>query len=213
VNPTEPNAPERLVVAAPLRIEARALRRGAPGVRVLRTGMGPERARHAMARLRVDPAERVIVSGFCGALEATLEPGDVIVASELRGGVRHALEVEWDLVNALEGQGLRVRVAPLVSVARVARGEKRRALCSGGAHAVDMESVWLAPAAAGRPFAVVRVVLDGPHHELLRPAFARNLLRAARSLRGVARALDLWARATSSHPAVRPARPAAIGEA
>jgi uridine phosphorylase len=128
VNRTTPRAADRLVVAAPLRIEARALRRGAPDVRVVRTGMGPDRARHAMARLRVDPAARLVVAGFCGALDATLVPGDVVVASELRGAAHRSLEVCQDLVTALEGQGLRVRVAPLVSVPRIARGAERRAL-------------------------------------------------------------------------------------
>ena len=208
-----PKTGNRLLVAAPLRIEARALRRGAPGVRVVRTGMGPERSRRAVARLRSDPAERVIVAGFCGALEATLVPGQVVVASELRGRARQLLEVPPGLVEALEREGLEVRVVPLASVPRAVRGGDRLALRASGAQAVDMESVWLAACAVGRPFAVVRVVLDGPRHELLRPAFARNLLRAARSLRSVARALDLW---VESQPSPKPAagiRPAATGEA
>ena len=54
---------------------------------------------------------------------------------------------------------------------------------------MDMESAWLAAGAAGRPFGVVRVVLDGPAHELLRPAFLRQWLRATRALRSVATAL------------------------
>jgi 4-hydroxy-3-methylbut-2-enyl diphosphate reductase len=208
-----PKAGNRLLVAAPLRIEARALRRGAPGMRVLRTGMGPERSRRAVARLRGDPAERVVVAGFCGALEATLEPGQVVVASELRGVARQPLEVPPGLLDALEREGLDVHVAPLASVPRVARGGDRLALQASGAHAVDMESAWLAAGAAGRPFAVVRVVLDGPQHELLRPAFARNLLRAARSLRSVARALDLWVEPQPSQKSVAATRPAVMGEA
>jgi len=203
----------RLVVAAPLRIEARALRRGAPAVRVLRTGMGPDHSRRSVARLRADPAERVAVAGFCGALDAALAPGDVIVASELRGVADQPLEVPRDLVATLEGEGLCVRVAPVASVSRVARGDDRLTLRASGAYAVDMESAWLAPAAAGRPFAVVRVVLDGPRHELLRPAFARNLWRAARSLGGVARALERWAEESMSHGEAPAAQPAAIGEA
>ena len=207
-----PEAGNRLLIVAPLRTEARALRRGAPGVRVVRTGMGSERSRRAVARLRSDPAERVVVAGFCGALEETLVPGQVVVASELRGRARQRLEVPPGLVEALEREGLEVRVVPLASVPRVARGGDRLALRASGAQAVDMESVWLAACAVGRPFAVVRVVLDGPRHELLRPAFARNLLRAARSLRSVARALDLW---VESQPSPKPAagiRPAATGE-
>jgi 4-hydroxy-3-methylbut-2-enyl diphosphate reductase len=56
-----------------------------------------------------------------------------------------------------------------------------------------MESVWLAPGAAGRPFAVVRVVLDSPSHELLRPQAAADAVRAARALRRAAvAALHEW---------------------
>jgi 4-hydroxy-3-methylbut-2-enyl diphosphate reductase len=59
-----------------------------------------------------------------------------------------------------------------------------------------MESAWLAPAAAGRPFAVLRVVLDTPARELHRPfATAAGGLAAWRSLRRAAPALALWAAA------------------
>jgi len=64
---------------------------------------------------------------------------------------------------------------------------------AGGAMAVDMESVWLAAGAAERPFAVVRVVLDSPSHELLRVQAVGGALRAASSLRKVAAALHAWA--------------------
>ncbi|MDH5307031.1 MAG: hypothetical protein OEW02_07600 [Myxococcales bacterium] len=201
-----------LLVAAPLRIEARALRRGAPGLHVVRTGMGPERSRQAVPGLRADPAERFAIAGFCGALDASWAPGDAVVACELRGVARQALEVPRALVTALEREGLRVRIGPLVSVPRVARGGDRIALQASGAQAVDMESAWLAAAAAGRPFAVVRVVLDGPGHELLRPAFARNLLTAARSLRGVARAFESWMESLPSRPQEHGLRSAAQGE-
>jgi 4-hydroxy-3-methylbut-2-enyl diphosphate reductase len=136
----------------------------------------------------------------------------VVVASELRGVRRQPLKVPPGLVEALEREGLDVRVAPLASVPRVARGGDRLALQASGAQAVDTESVWLAACAAGRPFAVVRVVLDGPRHELLRPAFARNLLRAARSLRSVARALDLWVESQSPQKPPASARAAVRGE-
>jgi 4-hydroxy-3-methylbut-2-enyl diphosphate reductase len=213
VSARAPEAGNRLLIVAPLRSEARALRRGAPGVRVVRTGMGSERSRRAVPRLRSDPAERVVVAGFCGALEATLVPGQVVVASELRGRARQLLEVPPGLVEALEREGLDVRVAPLASVPRVVRGGDRLALRASGAQAVDMESVWLAACAVGRPFAVVRVVLDGPRHELLRPAFARNLSRAARSLRSVAHALDLWVESQASQKPAAGTRATATGEA
>jgi 4-hydroxy-3-methylbut-2-enyl diphosphate reductase len=185
------NAATELIVAAPLRMEARALRRGAPDLRVVRTGIGPARARRAALRLRAAPASRVAIAGLCGALDADFAPCDVVVASELQG-VDVPLAGVVELAGALREQGLRVHVAPIVSVPHVVRGAGRRALLERGAGAVDMESGWLAAGAAGRPLAVVRVVLDGPNHELLRPALAGNLLRALRSLRTVARALQRW---------------------
>jgi 4-hydroxy-3-methylbut-2-enyl diphosphate reductase len=88
---------------------------------------------------------------------------------------------------------MKVRTGRLVCVSRPALGERRAELHAGGAIAVDMESVWLAPGARGRPFGVVRVVLDSPAHELLRPRALGGALRAAVSLRRVAGALHEWA--------------------
>ena len=68
-------------------------------------------------------------------------------------------------------------------------------LADEGVLAVDMESAWLSPAAAGRPFAVVRVVLDTPAREIYRPlATLVGGLRAWRVLRRLAPALAHWAR-------------------
>jgi hypothetical protein len=53
-----------------------------------------------------------------------------------------------------------------------------------------MESVWLAGAAAGRPFGVARVVLDSPSHELMRLGAVAGALRAAWALRRVSAALN-----------------------
>ena len=67
-------------------------------------------------------------------------------------------------------------------------------LAAGGALAVDMESAWLQAAAGGRPFAVLRVVLDTPLPrplELRDPA--RDLVTARRTLRRAAPALLDWA--------------------
>ena len=88
---------------------------------------------------------------------------------------------------------MKVRSGEIVCVSKIALGERRAQLLAGGALAVDMESVWLAAGAAGRPFAVVRVVLDSPSHELLRPQAPVGALRAARALRRVAGALHDWA--------------------
>jgi 4-hydroxy-3-methylbut-2-enyl diphosphate reductase len=166
--------------------------------------MGPVRARAAAATLLSDPADRVLVVGFCGGLEEASEPGEVIVADEVRADPRREARGangqqprrcagSEQLAAALSGRGLAIRRGPLVSVSRLVLGEQRKALLDSGAIAVDMESLWLAEGAGGRPFGVVRIVLDSPSHELLRPAAAVGAVRAGRALRQVATALRDWA--------------------
>jgi len=186
----------RLLVFAPLRIERAAVRRGLPGALVLHSGMGAARSRSAaLAGARL-PADAVAVVGFCGAVAAGLRPGDVVVAGEVRGpeGVT-ACETQ-PVVAALAALGVEnVRVGPVVSADHVVRGAERAALAAQGALAADMESAWLAPAAAGKPFAVLRVVLDTPDRELSRPlATLASGLAAWRALRRATPALALWAR-------------------
>ena len=185
---------ETLVAVAPLWLEARALRRALPGVRIERAGMGPKRAQATALRLASEPAPRALaVAGVCGALDPRLVPGDVVVASELRGnGAPVALESAKPLARALEALGIQVHVGPIVSLATLAEGKNRAALAAGGALAADMESAWLAPLAARSAFAVLRVVSDGPGHELYRPSIVVNGIRALRALRAAAPALITW---------------------
>ena len=195
-----------LVVAAPLAVEAIALRRGAPGVRVVRTGMGPRRAARAALRLAAKPADAIAVAGVCGALDPAFEPGDLVVASALigPGGARFEL-AGAALVAALRRAGLRVHAGAIACVARLAEGQPRAELARRtGACAVDMESFWLAPAAAGRPFAVLRAVSDGPRHEFWRPAIVTQGIAALRSLRRAAPVLVAWAAEVSEVPASIP---------
>ncbi len=74
-----------LLVLAPLGVEASAVRRGAPWARVHRTGMGPRRSARSAELARAEPGSPVLIAGFCGALDPELEPGDVILPTELRG--------------------------------------------------------------------------------------------------------------------------------
>ena len=192
-----------LLVIAPLRIERAALRRGLPDARVLCSGMGAARAQ-AMARAAARvPARAVAVAGFCGAVVPWLRAGDVVVAGEVRGpdGVTGCDGLA--LVEALAALGIeRVHVGPVASSGHVVRGAERAVLAREGVLAVDMESAWLAPAAAGRPFAVLRVVLDTPAREIHRPlATLAGGLAAWRTLRRAAPALAVWARAEAEHPA------------
>jgi 4-hydroxy-3-methylbut-2-en-1-yl diphosphate reductase len=188
-----------LLIAAPLSVEAALISSAARGARVRKTGMGPARAGSAAAELAQAPGEALLVLGFCGGLDAESVPGEVIVAESVSaaGDEGHAPERvacadAEGLVGRLRARAMTVRSGEIVCVSKLALGERRAQLLAGGALAVDMESVWLAGGAAGRPFAVVRVVLDSPSHELLRPQAAAGALRAARALRRVARALSDW---------------------
>jgi 4-hydroxy-3-methylbut-2-enyl diphosphate reductase len=190
-------AQSELLVAAPLRLEALIVSSGASGRIVRRTGMGPRRAKQAARELSRHDAGALLVLGFCGGLDKSSVPGEVIVAEEVYAAAdeghpeeRVACALRDKLVLRLTGQGMKVRSGPIVCVSKLALGERRAELHAGGAIGVDMESVWLASAAADRPFGVARVVLDSPSHELMRLGAVGGALRAAWALRRVSAALN-----------------------
>jgi 4-hydroxy-3-methylbut-2-en-1-yl diphosphate reductase len=187
-----------LLVFTPLRIEAAAL--GAePAWRVLRSGMGPRRSRVAAARGLAVDASAVAVTGLCAAAAPDLRAGDVVLASELRrpdGAVVPAAGSAL-LAAALRRRGLRVHVGPVASVPRIASPARRRRLADEGVIAVDMESAWLAEASAGRPFAVLRVVVEASGRELRDPRTLVAGPRALVALRRARPALAEWARAVA----------------
>jgi 4-hydroxy-3-methylbut-2-enyl diphosphate reductase len=183
-----------LLVLAPLRLEAFALRRGLPGAEVVRTGMGRARSERAAAGLAGTHSGAVAVAGVCGALDPRLVPGDVVVASELRGaGAPRVLESAKPLARALEARGFAVHLGAIHSSDHLVRTGERASLVSSGAIAVDMESAWLARLADSAPFAVLRVISDGPGHSLFSPGIVPNGIRALRRLAAAAPALADWA--------------------
>jgi 4-hydroxy-3-methylbut-2-en-1-yl diphosphate reductase len=187
-----------LLVLAPLRIEANAVHRGAPGAEVVVTGQGVERARRAALNLvaRCGTAQAVAVAGFGGAARDDLRPGDVVIATEVRGQGRatrlHGAEV---LANAVRHVGLRVHTGAIASLDHVVRGAERSELARTGVLAVDMESAQLICAARGHPVAVVRVIVDTPARALPSRWTIPDGVRAYRTLRAVAEVFDAWARA------------------
>jgi 4-hydroxy-3-methylbut-2-en-1-yl diphosphate reductase len=194
----------QVTILAPLSWEARALRRGVTDeAEVVRTGMGPASSTRVSLPGSVGA---VAVAGVCGALDPALRPGDVVVATEVRGpdGSIAPVPSAGVVAAALRAAGLDATLGPVASVLHLFRGVDRAALAAAGAIAVDMESAWLAGAAAGRPFAVVRVVADGPGRHLLRNpvAAARAGRTALRVLRLVGPALESWGRAAGPHRAV-----------
>lgn len=157
------------VVLAPLRVEAWAL--GAA-----RTGMG--------VRTFTADGDAVVIGGLCGAVDPSLRPGDLVVASEVRGDGA-SIPCATDLAERLGA-----RVGPIVSLDHVAGPAERATL--GDALAVDMESYWLARQAGGRPVAVVRAVVDVAGRRLLDPRTLVAGIRGLRALRRAAPVLRAW---------------------
>jgi 4-hydroxy-3-methylbut-2-enyl diphosphate reductase len=186
-----------LLVLAPLAVEASAVRRGAPWARIHQTGMGPRRAARAAELPRTEPGSPVMIAGFCGALDPELEPGDVVLPTELRGPTGTTVcDDTTILAGALRRAGFRVHRGPIASSQRIVLGGRRRALARSGALAADMESAWLASAVGGQPLVTLRVVMDTSRHELYRPVrTVAAFLTAYRTLSRACRLVEDWAAA------------------
>ena len=185
-----------LAVLSALRVEAAAIRKGLPaGTRISVAGMG----RKAHAAL-TDADEAVAIVGVAGALGRGVQPGDVVVASEIRGpdGTCHPCPSAPLLAGELRRHGLRVHVGPVVTTDHVVTGRARDALAAQGALCVDMESSRLATAAGDRPLAVIRTIVDTPDHPLVRVGTIRRGWSALRSLRQSGPALSRWAAAVAA---------------
>jgi 4-hydroxy-3-methylbut-2-enyl diphosphate reductase len=163
--------------------------------------MGPARAARSAARLAsaTPAAAAVAVTGVCGAIQADLRPGDVVVADEVRGpDGALALPGAGLVAAALRRAGLTVQVGPVLSTAALSDGRRRQELAATGALAVDMESAWLVAADWGRPVTVVRAVVDTPDRPLASPATVTGGLAACRALRRAGPALEAWAAAAGA---------------
>lgn len=206
-----------LLVCAALGIEARALK--TDGLRVERVGMGVRRAEEFAQRERA--FDVLAVAGFGGATDGCLKAGDIVVADEVRQG-NAVIECPWadSIAFALErhlilepevdtapephtrrnlnaaGKGTpAVLTGPIATLDRIVSAESLTRLAGQGVTTVDMESFPLVATARGRPFAVVRVVVDTPDHPLLRPATLRAGLTARKRLQAIGAVLRDWATA------------------
>jgi len=212
-----------LLVLAPLRVEASALRRSGGARRVVVTGMGP----HAAQAFRAPDGTAdgpVAVAGFCGSLRDGVEPGSVVVASEVRGPTGLvSLPSAAAVSHSLRRAGLTVHVGPIISTDHVVRGPERTELARDGALAVDMESFWLVSgvqarhgaadqgaaeatvAAGGRPegvpgadghrTAVVRIVSDSPGSGFRPAGLVASGLKGLKGLTRIGGCLEDWAAA------------------
>jgi 4-hydroxy-3-methylbut-2-enyl diphosphate reductase len=193
-----------LTVLAPLSVEARAVRAGAPWARVHQIGMGPRRAARSAHLAENAEGGPVLIAGFCGALHPDLVPGDVVLASEVRGPTGTTVCPDPSiLAGVLRRGGLNVRVGPIASSQRLVVRERRRALQRTGALAVDMESAWLATNHNAQPLVTLRVVVDTHRDELHRPLRTlRGAAVAYRALRKASALVEEWARALGSREVV-----------
>jgi 4-hydroxy-3-methylbut-2-enyl diphosphate reductase len=215
------NAP--LLVCAPLRFEARAVRRGlrdgdsgadsgagrgiADTPTVLRTGYGTKRSAGRLEKMRQVPFGTLAITGTGVGLAPDLSPGDLVVATEVtsvgdgahdgRPGDGPALRSPSAplLAGELRRAGLRARTGRIATVDHLVRPSERAQLAQRGLLAADMESAQLAAAATGRPLAVIRAISDTAEHSLLHPGTVTGGLKALHALRAAGPVLERWAAA------------------
>ena len=183
-----------LLLLAPLRIEARAIRRGlrnlAEPPAVTRTGYGTTRAAQQAGRLSHDPFGQMMIMGVGGGLSTDLSPGDLVVGTEVGAVTCESAPI---LVGELRRAGLPARAGRIATVDHLVRRAERAKLAAEGWLLADMESAPLAAAADGRPVAVIWAVSDTPHHPLA--GIVSGGLAALRSLRAAAPVAQRWAAA------------------
>jgi 4-hydroxy-3-methylbut-2-enyl diphosphate reductase len=187
----------RLLVCSPLRLEARAVRRGiGSGAEVRRTGYGPVKSAAEAAKLRPGSFGMLAIAGTGGGLSGDLSPGDLVVGTQVSGsGAAISCPSAPLLAGELRRAGLNARAGQIVTVDHLVHGAERERLARTGALVADMESAQLLAAAADRPAIVLRAVSDTPQRPLLSPAGLAGGVAALRSLRLAAPALASWAAA------------------
>jgi len=192
-----------LLVLAPLRLEANAVRRGLtrPGSQVLHTGMGATRARKSADKRPPHPFGAMVVMGTAAGLSDDLSPGDLVVATEVSDGETTVPLPGADLLAAeLRRAGLTARAGRVITVQKLVKSSQRLRLAADGYLAADMETAALLGTIRntgdGRPVAVIRAVSDagfGPG--LASSGLIRGGIAALRSLRRAAPVAEKWAAA------------------
>jgi 4-hydroxy-3-methylbut-2-en-1-yl diphosphate reductase len=183
-----------LLVYAPLRLEARAVRRGLtrPDSQVVRAGLGATRARKSADGSKHGPFGAMVVMGTAAGLADDLRPGDLVVASEVTDG---ETTIELPGANLLAAElrraGLPARPGKITTVHKLIKSSERSRLSADGSIAADMESAALVAASGGRPVAVIRAISDGGFG----PGMVTGGLAALRALRAAAPVAERWAAA------------------
>lgn len=136
---------------------ARSAELGEREVVLVANGAGPDRASSAAETARLASSVVSVCSmGFCGALDRSLDVGEIFVADCVRSGVRSFSAAEPVTQQAH-------RSGTLVSIDHVAQtADEKRRLRATGASAVEMEAAGVAEKADewGLPFYCVKSVTD-----------------------------------------------------
>jgi hopanoid-associated phosphorylase len=154
-----------------------------PGIEVVCSGCDPARLRAALAGLVRNRYRAIISFGISGALDPSLKPGQVIVATEITsdaGAWPVAASLARTLAERLSSLGQTITCASLVGVNApvIEAGSKALLRQRTGAASVDMESHVAASfaAEAGVPVCAIRVISDPAHRNL--PPLATQAMRA-----------------------------------
>ncbi len=153
-------SPDIITVATATPLETNAVRREAPGLKVVETGIALSRA----------PAGQlggtVITCGLAGGLVAGMATGAIVIPSQIMTPTGATIACDEELVAALVNAAQRfvdhVERGPLVTSTTLVTGAARQMWADRGYVAADMETGFIK---ASR-LATIRVVLDTPEREL-----------------------------------------------
>jgi nucleoside phosphorylase len=166
--------------------------RTTPTAIVVRTGVGPRRSRKAVRDDHLFTGKTIAVAGVGRALADRVQPGDVVVADQVRtDALTEGVVPPTRLVPSapriaalLRQQGLTVHVGSVISTDNRVNDTVRDRLAMTRALVADRESAWLLAACGKIPIACVRVAT---HRRM------RGWRKTARTLRIVSATLTEWA--------------------
>jgi 4-hydroxy-3-methylbut-2-enyl diphosphate reductase len=190
-----------LLVYAPLRFEANAVRRGLTQStsHVQRTGMGATRSRKSAAQSQPGPFGAMVVMGTAAGLADDLSPGDLVVATEVTDGETTIALPGADLLAAeLRRAGLNARAGRVIQVKKIVSSSERARLAADGYLAADMESAALVATVKGLELPATDVDPDPAAPAAASAGSAKAADAPAPSLNAVDAAA--LAAATAGHP-------------
>ena len=155
----------KLLVVTPTRREARA-------IAVVRhpalCGAGSEAGARVSRRIAHDRPDLVVIAGFCGGLDPSLNAGDIVLGRQVGNEAKSLIEPDRFLLDAVRHRlgeaGLRFVYSRLLTLDRPAATVKEKTMLwnEHGAGGVDMETWHIAEAAhkAAVPWLALRAVVD-----------------------------------------------------